>query len=280
MSVAAPALSSARSRSRALGVGGVVAVIALWWISAETIFSTLGVSPTGEGGSIPSPWDVAQAFVTDGFAFYLNNLAVTAAEAIPGYLWGNGIAIALALLVIVIPFLEGTVMQIAVISYCIPIVAIGPIVRIVIGTPAPGEASGTAIFLAAMLPFFTTITGCLLGLKAADRTMIELVHVYGGGRFTQLRKVRLIAALPALMNALKIAAPAAFLGAIIGEYLGGVDAGIGPALVNAQQNLNAPRAWALALVIGLASGLAYFITSLIARAITPWSSGRTQGGTS
>lgn len=266
---------SSKTRSRLLGAAGVVSIIGLWWIAAETVFSRVGVSPSGQGGSIPSPWEVVGALIADGPAFYLGNLAVTAREAAEGYLWGNGIAIALALAVMVVPLIESTVVQIAVISYCIPIVAIGPIVRIVIGTPAPGEPSGTAIFLAAMLPFFTTVTGCLLGLRAADRSALDLVTAYGGSRLTLLVKVRLIAALPAMLNALKIAAPAAFLGAIIGEYLGGVDAGIGPALVNAQQNLNAPRAWALALVIGLASGAAYLLISLISRFVAPWSRGTT-----
>ncbi|MET0672813.1 MAG: ABC transporter permease subunit [Microbacterium pygmaeum] len=264
-----------KMRSRLLGAAGVVSIIALWWVAAETVFSRVGVSPTGQGGSVPTPWEVVQVLITDGPAFYLSNLAVTGREFIEGYLWGNGIALALALLVMVIPVIESTVVQIAVISYCVPIVAIGPIVRIVIGTPAPGEPSGTAIFLAAMLPFFTTVTGCLLGLRAADRTALDLITAYGGSRFTQLVKVRLIAALPAILNALKIAAPAAFLGAIIGEYLGGVDSGIGPALVNAQQNLNAPRAWALALVIGLTSGAAYFLISLVSRFVAPWSRGTT-----
>lgn len=268
---------SPRTRSRLLGLSGIAVLVALWWIGAETVFSRVGVSPTGQGGTIPSPLEVIGALIDDGPAFYLGNLAITAQEAAIGYLWGNGIAIALAFLVMLLPFVEGTVMQIAVISYCIPIVAIGPIVRIVIGVPSPGEPSGTAIFLAAMLPFFTTVTGCLLGLRAADNTALELITVYGGSRLTQLTRVRLIAALPATLNALKIAAPAAFLGAIIGEYLGGVDAGIGPALVNAQQNLDAPRAWALALVIGLASGAAYFVTSVIARLVTPWSTGRAEG---
>ena len=167
-----PSISlSAKTRSRLLGTVGVVSIIALWWIAAETIFSRVGVSPTGEGGSIPTPLEVVATFIADGPAFYLGNLAVTAREATEGYLWGNGIAILLALIVMVIPAIESTVVQIAVISYCIPIVAIGPIVRIVIGTPAPGEPSGTAIFLAAMLPFFTTVTGCLLGLRAGVRRL-------------------------------------------------------------------------------------------------------------
>jgi ABC-type nitrate/sulfonate/bicarbonate transport system permease component len=107
-------------------------------------------------------------------------------------------------------------------------------------------------------------------LKAADKTSLEIIDVYGGGRWTQLTKVRLFAALPSLLNSLKIAAPAAFLGAIIGEYLGGVDVGIGPALVNAQQNLMVPRAWGMALAVGLISGAGYAIIALVTRFIIPW----------
>ena len=64
-----------------------------------------------------------------------------------------------------------------------------------------------------MSVFFTTVVGCLLGLRAAPRTSLDLVRAYGGSAWTMLRKVQLIAALPSLFAALKIAAPAAFLGA-------------------------------------------------------------------
>ena len=49
-------------------------------------------------------------------------------------------------------------------------------------------------FLAALAVFFTTVVGALLGFKAADKASLDVVSVYGGGRFTQLRKVRLVAA--------------------------------------------------------------------------------------
>jgi ABC-type nitrate/sulfonate/bicarbonate transport system permease component len=263
-----------RPGPRVYGALGLVAVIALWWISAETIFASVGVSPTGEGGSIPNPAEVVVSMVNDGFSFYAKNLVVTMQEAAQGYLWGNGLALLLAALVLLFPPAEGVVTQVAVISYCIPITAIGPIIRIVIGPPDSGDASGTAIFLGAMLVFFTTVIGALLGLKSADRTSLDIVTVYGGGRWKQLTKVRLIAALPSILNALKIAAPAAFLGAIIGEYLGGVDLGVGPALVNAQQALLIPRAWGLAIATGLVSGAGYALLALVARLVTPWTRGR------
>jgi ABC-type nitrate/sulfonate/bicarbonate transport system permease component len=272
--VALPARGRLRISPRGYGVLGILALIALWWVSAETIFRNVGVSPTGQGGSIPNPLEVVMSMVNDGFSFYSRNVAVTLQEALQGYLWGNLIALLLAAVVLLRPAVEGLVLQIAIISYCIPIIAIGPIIRIVIGPPNSGEPSGTAVFLSAMLVFFTTVIGALLGLKSADRASIDIVAVYGGGRWKQLTMVRLISALPATLNALKIAAPAAFLGAIIGEYLGGVDLGIGPALVNAQQGLMVPRAWGLALATGLVSGAGYGILAIVSRLATPWASGQ------
>ena len=71
-----------------------------------------------------------------------------------------------------------------------------------------------------------------------------------------LRKVQLISALPSLFAALKIAAPAAFLGAILAEYLGsGGDSTLGRALIAAQTQSDAPLLWYLALVSGAISGL-------------------------
>ena len=53
-----------------------------------------------------------------------------------GYLWGNLAAIALAVLVLLVPRLEGLANQIAIVTYCIPLVAIGPVIVIVAGRGA------------------------------------------------------------------------------------------------------------------------------------------------
>jgi ABC-type nitrate/sulfonate/bicarbonate transport system permease component len=165
------------------------------------------------------------------------------------------------------------VMQIAIISYCIPIVALGLLLSVIVPIPLAGQPSTTAVFLAALSCFFTTVVGALLGLKAADRSSLDLVTVYGGSRFTQLRKVRLIASLPAILNALQIAVPAAFLGAVLGEFFGKVTVGVGPAMIAAQQALNAARVWDIALASGAIALLGYGLLGLLARGIAPWSKG-------
>ncbi|MBP2436463.1 ABC transporter permease [Microbacterium amylolyticum] len=258
-----------RLPSWVIGGAGIVGVIALWWILAETVFANVGAGVR----AIPTPPQVIEGFVQSGWDFYARNFSVTLAEAGIGYLWGNGLALLFAALVLIAPRLEGVVMQLAIITYCIPIVAVGILLVVIVPVPGAGEPAGNAIFLAALSVFFTTVVGALLGLKAADRSALDLVTVYGGTRFTQLRKVRVVAALPAILNALQIAVPAAFLGAVLGEFLGRVSTGVGPAMIAAQQGLDSPRVWGLALVSGLVALAGFGVLGLIARVIAPWSKG-------
>lgn len=242
------------------GVIGVVSVLVVWSLVSSIFF--------GSNGIVPTPWGVLRQFHDTGFQTYWNNLSVTTSSAAQGWLWGNLAAIAIAVVVLLIPPLEGAANQVAVISYCIPLTAIGPIVLIV---SDPG-ARTASIFLAAISVIFTSVVGCLLGLRAADRTALDVVHAYGGSTWTALVKVRLIAALPNVFGALKLAAPASFLGAVLGEYLGGVDSGIGIMIIAAQTNLRYAQIWGLAILCGLVAGLAYVVIGLVAKLLTPWSS--------
>lgn len=249
---------------RAGGLVGVLILVGLWWVASVVLFQG--------SGAIPTPPSVAAELVDpDRWATTLGNAASTVSAAAQGYLWGNLAAIALAVLVLLVPALETLANQIAVVTYCIPLVAIGPVLVIVAGREAP---AGASIVLAAMSVFFTTVVGCLLGLRAAPGASVDLVRAYGGSAWTVLRKVRAIAALPSLFAALKIAAPAAFLGAILAEYLGsGGDATLGRALIAAQTQGDAPVLWYLALVSGAISGIGYLLVGVVARIVAPWTTG-------
>lgn len=250
------------------GLIGTLLIIAIWWIASFTLFQG--------SGAIPSPVEVVAKFF-DGaqWSATLNNAGATVGSAALGYLWGNLAAIALSVVVLLLPFLSEIVNQIAIVTYCIPLVAIGPILVITFGRANP---SGASVVLAAMSVFFTTVVGCLVGLRAAPRTSLDLIRAYGGTKWTMLRKVQLIAALPSLFAALKIAAPAAFLGAVLAEYLGsGGDSTMGRALIAAQSQSDAPQLWYLALVSGLIAGAGYLLVGLVARLVTPWTTGGTEG---
>ena len=254
----------------AVGLIGIVAIVGVWWVAA-LVSAPVG----GKYVPIPTPPEVIASILGDGFAFFWKAFSVTLTEAGIGFFWGNLIALVLSAFVLVVPKAEGVLAQIAVITYCVPIVSVGSIVIIILGgSKTPGAPSATAIFLAALSVFFTTVVGTLLGLKAADRASLDVVTVYGGSKFTQLRKVRVIAALPNILSALQIAVPAAFLGAILGEYFGKIETGVGPILVAAQVTLNSPRVWGLFLLCALVSIIGYTIVGLIGRVVAPWSTGR------
>jgi ABC-type nitrate/sulfonate/bicarbonate transport system permease component len=236
------------------GLSGVLGVVLLWALLAITI----------NGGAIPTPEGTIRQLFDDGWTFYGQDIESTGWEALRGFFWGNLLAIALAVVVILAPPLERIVTQIGVVSYCLPVVAVGPILTVMLNGDTP------IVAMAALLVFFTTLIGVLAGLRAADASSLELVLAFGGGRWMQLLKVRLIAALPSSFAALKIAAPSAVLGAIIGEFLGRVDSGLGLAMVVAQQQLQTERTWGVALVAGALAATGYGVVALVARFAIPW----------
>lgn len=252
---------------------GTAVLLAAWWLLSLAFVPDDGTDYT----PVPSPLAVLGQLVEDGLAAYWPSFEVTITEAAWGFVWGNGLALLLAATVLLAPRLEPIIVQVAVVSYCLPLVAVGGIAIVILGgAEQPGDPSRTAIFLAALAVFFTTVVGALLGFKAADRASLDVVRVYGGTRLTQLRKVRLVAALPAILNALQVAVPTAFLGAVLGEYMGATDRSVGILLIRLQGNLDSERVWAVFLLCALVALAGYAALGLVSRLVTPWVSGRTQ----
>ena len=129
------------------------------------------------------------------------------------------------------------------------------------------------VFLAAISVFFTTMIGTLSGLRAPKPAELDLIRVYGGGPFAQLIRVRAVTALPNTLAALKISAPAAVLGAVLGEFLSAPEQGIGPAMILAQQQAAIPQVWAIALIAGAIAGIGYAVIAVLARFVERWARG-------
>lgn len=236
-------------------VVAIVAVLGVWELLGRTVY--------GRSKTIP-PWTGILAMMKhDGWGFYGPNVATTFREALQGYAWGVSLAVAVAVAIVLIRPLEWVAMPIALATYCLPAIAIGPVLGIIQSGDSP------KVTLAALSVFYTTLIGALLGLRSADRTSLELVRAYGGGSWVQLRKVRLRAALPATMAALRIAAPAAVLGAIIGEWVG-ANNGIGVAMIASQSGYHIERTWGLAFAATAMSGLGYLVVAVVGNRLTSW----------
>ncbi|WP_104106357.1 ABC transporter permease subunit [Nocardioides sp. 616] len=229
-------------------VAGLAVLLLAWEVVARTVAADKFIVPT-----IPN---VIRTMVDDGF--YQAGVATTLSEAGRGFLWGNLAALAVAGLCLVAPPLRGFLTKVALATYCTPTIAIAPLL-IVLFSP-----DGAKVAMAGLSVFFPTLLGALLGLEGAPRTALEFVHVSGGSRAFALARVRLRASVPEIAAALSLAAPAAVVGAMIGEYLGG-DQGLGVVLVQAQQSLNVARAWAVAIEATAISAAAYLAIGAIAR---------------
>jgi len=240
---------------------GIVLIIVVW-VAVATIL--------GRQKGIPQPWNVLRQIVDDRH-LYPQSIRTTLSEAWKGYVIGNLIAITLGTVFVLVPFLEKALMQIAVASYCLPIVAVGPILQSTLKGQSPKVA------LVALSVFFTTLIGMLVGLRSADRTSLEVVRAYGGGRWRELTKVRIRSSLPSLFAGLQIAAPAAILGAIIGEYFGG-DRGLGILMINSLQGFHVERTWGIAGVATALAGVGFVITTMIGRSLTKWAPRSTGSG--
>ena len=255
----AQAPARATGNGLAEGALGTVALLAAWQVLAAYVFTGRHV--------VPAPSQVVAAMFDA--RFYWPNLQVTLWEAVRGWLAGNIAAVALAIVALFVPRLSRPFQQFGAITYCVPTVAIGPLLLIVT------DPDTTKVAIAALSVFFTSLIAWMTGLRASEQSALDLVRAFGGGRVAELVRVRLRAALPSAAGGLALSAPAAFLGAIIGEYLGGVS-GLGVAMVSAEQNFQVPQTWAIGLIATGVSGLAYGLIMLVARRLA----GGPQTGTS
>jgi sulfonate transport system permease protein len=234
---------------------GIVSVLVLWEVLAILWLSPRHLAPTPVAL-------VATLWHHPNLALW-PNLAATLEEAAIGWVAGNAVGIGLAIVFVLVPVAEAALLRVALASYCMPVIAIAPILDVVLSGIAP------AAVLAALSVVFTSPIGTLVGLRCADAASLDLVRAYGGGRIAQLRKVRIPAARPATFAALQIAGPAAVLGAVIGEYLGGTK-GLGVAMVNSEQGLEVSQTWLLAAIVTAVAGAAYLVTGAVGRLAVPW----------
>ncbi|MGJ8624749.1 MAG: ABC transporter permease [Yoonia sp.] len=200
---------------------------------------------------ILSPPTAVVLRIAEDLPLYGRALGTTVSEALLGFLFGNLAAIILAMVVVTFPPIERLAQAIALVIFCLPLVATGPILRVIYG---PGW--GPQITLAALSVYYTTFVPLVVGLRAVPPSWLDLIASYGRGRLTAMFVVRVRASLPYLVASLKIAAPAAFLGAIVGEFTG-ADRGIGVLGIQAMRTLDVDGTWALATIASAVAMIGY-----------------------
>jgi NitT/TauT family transport system permease protein len=184
----------------------------------------------------------------------LKAAAFTAREALVGFALGASSGFLLGILFAHVKVLERGLLPYIVASQTVPILAIAPMVVVWMGAGLFSVA-----VIAAYLTFFPVTINTLRGLRSADRRAHELLRSYAGSRRAVVWKLEIPASMPYLFTALKIAAPASVVGAIIGELPSSIQGGLAGAILNFNQYYVAnPRAlWATNIVAALL-GMAFF----------------------
>lgn len=182
--------------------------------------------------------------------------------AISGFIVGALLGLALGIVFAHSSLLERSLVPYVVASQTVPILAIAPMVVIWLKNPFLSVA-----VIAAYLTFFPVTINTLRGLRSPDPRALELMRSYAATRWETLWKLRFPAALPYIFTALKIAATASVVGAIVGELPSGSTDGLGRAILNFNQYYatGPERLWAT-IVMTAAVGILFFIAvSLVER---------------
>lgn len=188
----------------------------------------------------------------------LINAWATFRVALGGFLLGAALGFLLAVLFMQARVLERGLMPYVIGSQTVPILAIAPMV--VVGLGRLGAPSwGAKVLVAAYLTFFPVTIGMLRGLRSASPQSLDLMRSYAASPAQVFWKLRLPASLPFLFTALKIAATASVIGAIVAELPAGSREGIGVMILQAAQFYNSrPPALYLAILVAGLVGVAFY----------------------
>jgi NitT/TauT family transport system permease protein len=194
----------------------------------------------------------------------------TAKEAVVGFALGAVIGFLLGVVLVHSRLLQRGFLPYIVASQTIPILAIAPMVVVWVNPKLPPSLSGwgSVAVIAAYLTFFPVAINTLRGLQSADRRALELMRTYAASRWTVLWKLRVPSSLPYIFSALRIAATASVVGAIIGELPSGLQSGLGGAILNFNQyySIEPQELWATNIVAA-ALGIIFFVVVVLAEKI-------------
>jgi NitT/TauT family transport system permease protein len=176
--------------------------------------------------------------------------------AAAGFAVGVVVGFLLALAMQRLRIVERALLPYVVLSQTVPLIALAPLVY--------GWSGNLSLFgldwkpwmsvsvIAAYLAFFPVAIGALRGLASPPPVQTELLACYAASWWQTLLRLRLPASVPYLIPALKLAAAAAVVGAIVAEISIGLQGGIGRLIITYAQQATGDPARVYAPILGAA----------------------------
>jgi NitT/TauT family transport system permease protein len=271
--------SLARELRRAAAVVLLLLGLVGFWELYRWIWSSAGWSwPfVVDSTSMPHVWTILKAFGQPTqvnqpalINLLLHKALFTGKEAAVGFAIGAIVGFALGIVLVHSRLLQRGFLPYLVASQTIPILAIAPMVVVWVNPKLPSSLQGwgAVAVIASYLTFFPVLINTLRGLQSADARALDLMRTYAAGRWAVLWKLRVPASLPYVFAALKLAATASVVGAIIGELPSGLQDGLGGAIINFNQyySIEPQELWATNIIAALV-GILFFLVVLAAEKI-------------
>lgn len=234
-----------------------VAFVALW----EWFVKARDVKPY----LLPAPSAIWEQ-LSDNVDIILKAAWATGQNALVGLLLGLLFGVLMAVIASRLHFFDQMLTPLAAAVAAIPIVALTPIFNTMFA--ATSNTPRRLIVLIAV--FFPVFVNTLKGLRQVDPIHDELMRSYAASSWSVLRVVRIPGALPFFFTGVRIAASTSVIAAVVAEYFGGVQRGLGPAITSAAAASAYPRAWAVVMA-AIVLGLVFYLVALLAeRLAMPW----------
>ncbi len=197
------------------------------------------------------------------------NAALASGEnALIGLIGGAVVGVLCAMMAARSTVLSDVSVPFAAVLNALPIIALAPILN----NMFESTSSVPRRLVTGIIVFFPVFINALRGLREVDPVHRELMTSYAASGWTFARTVRLPGALPFVFTGLRQASSLAVIAAVVAEYFGGLQTGLGSRITSAAAFTAYPRAWAF--VVGACLlGLVFYLTTLIvARLAMPWKS--------
>lgn len=155
-------------------------------------------------------------------------------------------------------WIERSFFPYAVILQTTPIVAIAPLIIIWL----KNNTFAALVVCAWIVAFFPIVSNTTLGLKSADKNLINLFQLYKASPWQTLIYLRLPSAMPYFLGSLKISGGLSLIGAVVAEFVagtGGQESGIAYRILISSYNLQIPRMFA-ALLLTTGLGVLIFVS--------------------
>jgi len=188
------------------------------------------------------------------------------ANAVVGLLVGSVLAILVAILAARSRIADELLTPLGAAVNAMPIIALAPVFNTMFSSTSPVPRR----LVVTVVVFFPVFVNTVRGLRQLDPVHRELLDSYAATPWQLTRTVRIPGALPFVFTGLRLASSLAVIAAVVSEYFGGLQTGLGTRITSAAANTAYPRAWAY-VVASCVLGLVFYLAALLLeRVAMPW----------